>query len=347
MDKSSQDANEKFAALHAEQTERLRIAEQKLLVLAREKDELETLLAGRDKELARFDQKEEEWEWLFNHAVDLIVVQDERGAVVRVSPSVTRILGYTQQEFLGLKVADIVHPDDVEGAATHMRDILLGTYSSSVVARNRHKNGEWRWLSWTTPKARQTSGAPRLAYGVARDITESKLTEQELLFRARHDTLTGLVNRASFDQSLLYGLARAERSGRHLALLLLDLDGFKAVNDTLGHLAGDAVLKTVATRLVAAQRKGDIVARLGGDEFACLMEEASVLTAEAVAQRMIASIEKPLSIDGQPVAISCSIGIALWPDAAGSAEELFKQADKAMYSVKARGKRGFCHASST
>lgn len=328
----------------AEQASRLLQLEQRVETLTLEKNELVVLIDSQQAELARHRREKESWDWVFNHALDLLVVQDEQGFVVRVSPSVEQILGYTQDEFLKFKAEDIVHPEDLEATLTHMSEIMLGADSSNFVARNRHKNGEWRWLSWTTPAPPSNKLMPRLAYGVARDITESKLTEQELLYRARHDALTGLVNRASFDQSLLYGLARAERSGRRVALLLIDLDGFKAVNDTRGHLAGDLVLKEVATRLDATQRKGDVVARFGGDEFACLMEDASTDTVETVARRMLAAIEEPLFIDGRPVAISCSIGIAIWPDAASNAQGLFEQADKAMYSVKASGKRGFRRA---
>ena len=195
-------------------------------------------------------------------------------------------------------------------------------------------------MSWTTP-APSRSGR---AYALARDVTRSKMTEQELLHRAQHDQLTGLANRAAFDQALEHALARAQRTPeRRIALLLMDLDGFKAINDTHGHLAGDVVLKTVAARMRKVQRKSDLVARLGGDEFACLVEDPAPDALDLLAIRLIEAIGEPVDIGDWQVKVGCSIGIATYPNAATDARTLYEHADRAMYEVKTNGKSSYRH----
>lgn len=315
----------------------------KLADLEREKSELLAATAQLEVELQEHCRNKDEWEWVFEHALDLLVIHDDNGVVTRVSPSVERILGYTPVEFMRLGVGAIVHPDDLAATMEHLGNIASGNDGLNFVTRNRHRDGEWRWISWTTPAPRYNDGVRYRSYAVGRDITLSRLNEQQLLHTAQHDALTGLANRAHFDQAMLQALARAARSRNKVAMLLIDLDGFKAVNDTHGHQAGDTVLKTVAERLRAAQRKGDLVARLGGDEFACLMEDVRTDTPDIVAARVLDGVSQPIAFGNLTVSVGCSIGISAWPDSAATAHELFEHADRAMYKVKFAGKRGFAH----
>ncbi len=170
------------------------------------------------------------------------------------------------------------------------------------------------------------------------DITERRQAEAKITYMAHHDGLTGLVNRRYFHEQVGPALARAERSGTQVAIMCLDLDGFKDVNDSLGHPVGDALLRLAGERLKANVREGDVVARLGGDEFAILqLEVASACETGAMADRLIECLSQPFSIDGVAVEISASIGIALGPLDGASFDDLLKNADLALYRVKADG----------
>jgi diguanylate cyclase (GGDEF)-like protein/PAS domain S-box-containing protein len=274
----------------------------------------------------------------------MLIVHDEHGRPTRISPAVERVLGYTPDEFMGIAMHDMVHPDDLARTVEHLGAIAAGIDGLNFESRCRHKDGSWRWLAWTTPAPGGADQPRQRTYAVARDITLGKLTEQELLYRAQHDGLTGLANRAAFDQALDHALARAARTDQPVGVLLIDLDGFKDINDTHGHAAGDAVLRTVAERLRAVHRKGDVVARLGGDEFASVVEHARREALDTLAARMLAAVCEPMTLDGATVAVGCSIGIATWPLDAQDGAGLLARADRALYQVKHGGKRGYRHA---
>jgi diguanylate cyclase (GGDEF)-like protein len=173
----------------------------------------------------------------------------------------------------------------------------------------------------------------------ARDTSDRRRLEEELAWQAYHDPLTGLPNRRLFLDRLDGALARARRSGLDVALLFIDLDDFKAINDALGHRGGDDVLAAVAQRLLGAVRPGDTVARLAGDEFTVVLEGVpSLEEAQAIATRIDDALAYPASVFGAPVALSASIGVALTTDGRGSVDELLRRADVAMYAAKAQGK---------
>jgi diguanylate cyclase (GGDEF)-like protein len=237
-----------------------------------------------------------------------------------------------------LGIRGIVHPDDLHSAKEHLKRIAEGTDGIDYATRNRTKNGEWRWLAWTTPAPRYANGHLRRSYVVGRDMTIQKQAEQEFLHQAQHDSLSRLANRAHFDQALEQALARASRSGSEVALLLIDLDGFKTINDS------DLVLKNVAERLRTVQRKGDLVARIGGDEFACLMEDPLAEALDTIATPMLAIVGEPIRIGMHEVGVGCSIGIARCSGGAETTATLYGRADQAMYQAKAAGKCGFRHA---
>jgi diguanylate cyclase (GGDEF)-like protein/PAS domain S-box-containing protein len=313
---------------------------------------LELALAQKETELhqalARYKEHGDdgallaaELTFLFEHALDLLVVHAAGGELLRVSPSVQALLGYTPQEFAEQGMQRLVHPEDYPKLQQHISTIAKGVDGLNYVTRCRHKNGEWRWFSWTTPSA-QPSGCKRM-FALGRDVTVHELEKQQLQHRAGHDLLTGLPNRHTFNTSLEHALARATRSGRPLALMLIDLDGFKAINDTHGHHAGDIVLQAVAGRLAAVQRRGDVMARLGGDEFVCVLEDTSYDAAGAAAARMVDTVAEPITVGTGQVRVGCSIGIATFAGEVLDSQLLFQQADCAMYSAKHGGKRGYRH----
>jgi len=174
-----------------------------------------------------------------------------------------------------------------------------------------------------------------------KDITELKNHQDALIVAALYDKVTGLPNRAMFRDYFTKALARADRDHHNVALLFLDLDGFKAINDTLGHQAGDTMLSTVAQRLLANVRAGDLVSRFGGDEFAVILENCQPDFLEIIAQRFILALEAPVDFEGQTAAISASIGIVTYPCSGADEQTLIQRADEAMYAVKNAGKSGY------
>jgi diguanylate cyclase (GGDEF)-like protein len=174
-----------------------------------------------------------------------------------------------------------------------------------------------------------------------KDVSERKKNEQELIAAALHDALTGLANRAMFRENLARALVRAARGKQALALMFIDLDGFKEVNDTLGHQVGDNLLRSVAKILVASLRSGDLVSRFGGDEFAVILENCRPDYLSTLAEKLIQKLEIPIDLEGEIVEISASIGIVTYPESGTDEETLMQRADATMYAVKKDGKKGF------
>jgi diguanylate cyclase (GGDEF)-like protein len=197
----------------------------------------------------------------------------------------------------------------------------------------RLRDGTVRWTSASGEPFYDADGEFTGYHGVSRDITERRVAEDSIRHLATHDTLTGLPNRTLFIEELGRSMREARHDGRQLALLFIDLDHFKIINDTLGHEAGDRLLAEVGRRLAASLRGNDFVARLGGDEFcAILTEVADATAARSIAERMLAAIAP--AFDG----VTASIGLSLYPDDATEPAVLLRYADDAMYRVKARGK---------
>jgi diguanylate cyclase (GGDEF)-like protein/PAS domain S-box-containing protein len=326
------------------QLDKMAELEQKITSLEQDRAELLRVACNVDQRLEEYEEIREGWDWFFTNSLDMLIVHDLEGRLLRVNPAVERVLGYTVDEFTALPMATLTHPDDLERVIAHMREIIASTDGVNFEARTLHKDGRYRWLAWTTPAPTKDGRTMKHTYAIARDVTELRLSQEELLYRAQHDALTGLPNRAAFEQALQHAFARAERPAGAVSLLLIDLDGFKGVNDTLGHSAGDDVLRTVAVRLRAASRKGDVVARLGGDEFVCLTTGASQAALDALAARMLDVVRAPILIGDGQAQVGCSIGIATATGGTGDPQRLFDAADRAMYDVKARGKCGFAHA---
>ena len=238
----------------------------------------------------------------------------------------------------------LAHPDDAERVGGRLRDHLKGiTALYECEYRIRAKAGDYRWvLARGKVVARDGAGRATRAVGTFIDITRRKAAEHQIEHMALHDALTGLPNRTLFRDRLNHELARTDRHGGAFAVLTLDLDRFKAINDTLGHPAGDALLRTVAARLRSVVRDGDTVARLGGDEFAMIVGRLDQPgDAHLTAQRAIDVLGLPVDLDGHAVSVGATIGIAIGPGDGCDPDELFKHADLALYRGKAAGRNTY------
>jgi diguanylate cyclase (GGDEF)-like protein/PAS domain S-box-containing protein len=278
---------------------------------------------------------------VFNLINDAVMVTDARNHIKLVNPAFTRVTGYGPDEVIGRSPAILASGRHDPTFYATMWEQLSETGSWGGEIWNRAKSGEIypEWLSITAIKDR--SGQTQGFVATFNNISERKRRENRMRWQAEHDALTGLCNRPHFENSLAVALSQARVNEDDLALLYIDLDGFKKVNDTMGHAAGDAVLTVVAKRLHEIVRADDVVARLGGDEFAVVIptlhREAD---AQAIAEKIVARLSDPFVI-GQSIAhIGASVGIAIYPYHGTSAEELTSAADSAMYRRKQAGRNG-------
>ena len=267
----------------------------------------------------------------------------ETGETEFVSPQIVDLFGITPDEWKASPDAWLgpVHPDD--------RDRVQAAFVGAIEAREpfraeyrvRSPDGLVRWVVDQTVILPHVEGRPTLTQGVIFDITDRKRAEEELAHRANHDALTGLPNRDQFRSRLDDAIAHAHGHGRSLAVLYVDLDDFKLVNDSFGHDAGDEVLRAIADRLRTVSRAGDIVGRDGGDEFLLLMADLpgnpaeATHAAEEAAQRIRSALQEPFSLGSIELEVRASIGISLCPFDAPEAQMLLKHADVAMYAAKA------------
>lgn len=264
------------------------------------------------------------------------------GAWLQVNRSFASMLGYTEAELVKLGVDDLSHPDDVERTRHHARALQTRAASTCTFEkRYLHRDGHVVWALISGSAISDENGD--LAYTILhiQDITERKQTELQMVQLANFDTLTGLYNRHRFHEELEKELDLARSSGVAGALLFLDIDQFKYVNDTLGHQAGDDLLKSVAGLLQRHLPPPATVARLGGDEFAVLMPRTDGGQAQTVAAGLLDELRRHIAVvGGQPVTVTASAGIALYPDHGDQFEEILSRADLAMYQVKESGRNG-------
>ncbi|OWL91479.1 diguanylate cyclase [Halopseudomonas aestusnigri] len=237
---------------------------------------------------------------------------------------------------------DSVHPDDRELVKIGEQRCIDTGENHDEEYRVIWPDGSVHWVRETGNVVQNEQGQPVKMMGVVRDITEEKRSVRELEQRAHQDPLTGLPNRLMLEQRLVEALARARARQTRLALVFIDLNQFKAINDQLGHASGDEVLLTVAQRLRSAVRSSDMVARLGGDEFVVLLEElsrSSRVTDEAhqISEKLFASLAPVITLQGRDYRIGASLGVALFPDHAATMDKLIHAAHLAMYSAKRSG----------
>jgi diguanylate cyclase (GGDEF)-like protein/PAS domain S-box-containing protein len=289
--------------------------------------------------LVDLQRNEERFRSLVQNASDGVLVLGEDGLIRYASPAVERILGRRADVGIGRAAADAadVHPDDRATIGRRLAEVASVSGSEAAVEfRARHADGSWRTLEAIAKNLLDDPAVGGVVINY-RDITERKVLEEQLRHQAFHDVLTGLANRSLFRDRLGHALARASRGGRPTAVLYLDLDDFKAVNDRFGHAEGDRLLVAVGERLRSATRAGDTVARLGGDEFAIIVEESDATEAGSSAGRILESLARTFALGDREVAIRGSIGIAIQSADGGDADELLRRADIAMYAAKARG----------
>ena len=273
---------------------------------------------------------------LIENVSDVISVVGADATIVYVSPSVRDVLGYQPIDLMGSSLFALMHPEDREQAAaffTHWSSI--GT-ARRLELRLQGRDRRWRHTETIVAGAVDDAGSDRFVL-TTRDMTDRKTLEQQLAHQAFHDPLTDLANRLLFSERVDHALARTRRSGTQLAVVFVDVDKFKSVNDTLGHAPGDELLREVANRLRASVRQEDTVARLGGDEFAVLMETCDEQAAVHVAERLRAALAAPIVLEGNEVVVSASAGIAIGGPSTESVAELLRNADIAMYRAKALG----------
>ncbi|HEX5420660.1 MAG TPA: diguanylate cyclase [Gammaproteobacteria bacterium] len=249
------------------------------------------------------------------------------------------MLGYAKEELLGLTIWDVSHPDDMHITDEHRAKLHAGVIGS-LTSEKRYirKNGTTMWVRITSTLKRNAEGGPLHDISIVEDITDRKAVEARIQYLATHDEMTGLLNRATFGELLSHTIDATGRRGGKCAVLFIDLDGFKVINDSLGHEAGDLLLKEMAMRLRGCMRKSDSVARLGGDEFVVLLEDSDGAAAAEAARKILVAVIDPIEIMGQECRVSASIGIARYPDDACDDATLMKCADVAMYLAKEAGK---------
>jgi diguanylate cyclase (GGDEF)-like protein/PAS domain S-box-containing protein len=290
-------------------------------------------------EQARSDERrgEQRLHALVRHSSDVVAVVDATSKVRWLAESVRGMLGYDPAELQGRHLSDLVHPEEAHRAVRLLEDAGRRPGRVGMVSmRLRAADGAYRHLEVIADNLLSDPDVEGILLNL-RDVTERRALEDQLRHQAFHDSLTGLPNRALFDDRLTQALVRLRRHGDRIAVIFIDLDDFKTVNDSLGHAVGDELLRTTSGRLEAALRAQDTAARLGGDEFAVLVEELEDDDASEIAERIRLALQEPVTIGGRRLTPSASIGIAS-PEPTATTDEVLGNADVAMYVAKERGK---------
>lgn len=270
------------------------------------------------------------------NANDIIYSLSPDGILTYASPNWTEILGHPLSDVIGKSIEEFIHPDDVSACNAFLQQVWHSQQKrSGIEYRIKHFNGHWCWHRSNASPLFNKHGEVNSYTGIARDITEHKLMMQRMSHMALHDTLTGLPNRASFTEHLNQAIVLSQREHHALAVLFLDLDNFKPVNDRYGHAIGDLLLQQVANRIRQCLRDADVVGRIGGDEFVVLLQNIHhVANAQQTAEKICECLSIAYEVDGKILHIGVSIGIALYPLHGNNAMQLVRYADEAMYEAK-------------
>jgi len=273
---------------------------------------------------------------VLNLLPDAVCVVDVEGRFLFVSASFERIFGYAPGEVIGRRIFELVHPEDRAATMQQANLVMDGVPQRHFRNRYIHRDGHSIDIQWSA----QWLADYGVRIGVAREVSELRRAERELEHRASHDPLTGLPNRHRLQRELQQAMTHAAQTGGGLALLYLDLDGFKAANDRSGHHAGDNVLREVAQRLQQGLRQTDLVARVGGDEFVVVLPGcADSDAARLIADHLRARLHPPYVLPGGAIHMDASVGIACFPDDGTDPDALLAHADRAMYEAKRRVRR--------
>jgi len=285
-------------------------------------------------------RSEERYRTLLEEMDEAYYEVDLRGNFIFCNDALCRLLGYSREELMGLNYRAYTPKEDWDNVYRAYNSVYrTGTTLRWYPMTQLTKDGRTIFVENSVLPLRDEKGEIIGFRGLSRDVTERKVLEQRLAEMATHDPLTGLPNRILFDDRLNVGLAQAQRNGSRLAVMMLDLDWFKRVNDTYGHGVGDELLKLVAQRLASNLRKSDTVGRFGGDEFVLLLPQIGAIDdATRVAQKLLDSFSEPFAINGYKLSITSSIGIAIYPENGDRADVLLTNADTAMYHAKEDGR---------
>ena len=314
-----------------------------------------------DRELAERTQEleEERYRSMVEHgpAVSYIDATDEQASTIFISPQIEDLLGYSPKEWVEDRRLwpRLLHPDDrARALAENERHNETGE-PFRMEYRMFHRDGHIVWVHDEATMVRDDRGVPSFSHGVMMDISDRKRGEENVAFLAYHDELTGLPSRSMFDELLELSISRARRHDAAVAVIAVDVDDFRLVNDSLGHASGDEILKVVADRLREASRETDLVARRGGDQFLMLIAdlerdaggeiETAIVRAEAAAQRVQDAMLAPITVEGTELYVSVSMGISLFPQDADDANALQRNAEAAMYESKKHGPAGYAVSS--
>ena len=288
-------------------------------------------------------QSEEKYRTILENMQEGYFEVDLAGNITFCNDSMCRFLGYTQEEMIGINNRQLTDKKNAEKLFRAFNEVYkTGEPTKEFDWQIIRKDGTKRFIEASISLKKDSTGKSIGFQGITRDVTERKLNEEKILYMATHDTLTGLPNRLMFSQLINHAIQTAQRYQREFAVLFIDLDRFKAVNDIMGHEAGDQMLQEIATRLKQALRAVDVAARFGGDEFVIFIEEVSDPSHVAiVAQKILTNIIKPITIMGREYRITASIGICMFPKDAEDEQSLMKNADIAMYLAKEEGKNNY------
>lgn len=299
----------------------------------------------------RINRSEKLHRYIVNNSPDIIFVLDSLGNIIFINAKVESLLHYSRSDLHKKNISMIVDDEDEEKAKyffdTKSNPIESHRSIELSLKTKDHGNKKQRHFEisiWPllTEEETQDETASLQIYGSARDITERIEAEEFISFQAYHDLLTRLPNRSLFKDRLSVAITQAQRSEGKLAVMFIDLDRFKVVNDSLGHTMGDRLLQAVAQRLLSCTRKGDTLSRFGGDEFTMLLPDIQGGEAAGlIAQKILNEIKKPFVLSGNEIFIGASIGIAVFPESGDEMDLLIKHADIAMYNVKNTGKDGY------
>jgi diguanylate cyclase (GGDEF)-like protein/PAS domain S-box-containing protein len=276
----------------------------------------------------------EERDRFYNLSYDMLAKIDFKGCLLQINPAWKRILGYEKREVLNNSIVSLVHPDDISNSLIYAEKLLNGE-AVTFECRMKCKDDSYRWFEWgSIPVVDE-----KVSYAVGRDITERKESEKKLEHNALHDSLTGLPNREHFRKHLELAVERSNiETSFKFAVLFIDLDRFKVVNDSLGHFVGDELLIAISKKIKTCLRPSDVIARLGGDEFTILITIKNEADAIRVANRIQERISVPFHIESYEVFTSASVGIIISDQNRRNAEEYLRDADTAMYRAKDQGK---------
>lgn len=268
---------------------------------------------------------------LINLMLDTVFLVDRGDRIVFVSNACEQLLGYSVEELIGTLITDYVHPDDLEATRASINRVMNAQPHVDYHNRYIRKDGEVAYILWSA----RWSDVLNARLGVARDVTALRQAEEKLRFLAHHDPLTQLTNRSLFNDRLESALRSARRHQGTLALLFLDINDFKKINDAYGHSAGDRILCVVARRLEGCLRDTDTAARMGGDEFTVLLTEIRSGAVSRKIDQILAVMAEPLGPEFGDIRMpSCSIGVACYPADGEDADSLLSHADREMYRIK-------------